>query len=170
MIAQTPWVERKFNFDFPAGLYPGLLERLAGTPARMEEMVDGLSEEMLVKKPLNKWSVKEQIGHLADLDAIHEGRLDDFKAGKEMLRAADMTNAQTNEAHHNAKPVGQLLHNFRIVRNNFVTQLRTVDEKLLVVTAIHPRLKIPMRLVDMIYFCCEHDDHHLAKIRYNITI
>jgi len=30
--------------------------------------------------------------------------------------------------------------------------------------AIHPRLNIPMRLVDMLYFQAEHDDYHLARI------
>jgi len=31
-------------------------------------------------------------------------------------------------------------------------------------TALHPRLNIPMRLVDMIFFQAEHDDYHLARI------
>ncbi len=44
MIRQTPWLEPSFNFDFPAGLYPCLLERLRGTPARVEEMVYGIDE------------------------------------------------------------------------------------------------------------------------------
>jgi hypothetical protein len=32
-------------------------------------------------------------------------------------------------------------------------------------TAVHPRLKISMRLVDLCYFVAVHDDHHLAVIR-----
>ncbi len=31
-------------------------------------------------------------------------------------------------------------------------------------TALHPRLKTPMRLIDSLYFVAEHDDHHLAII------
>ena len=30
-------------------------------------------------------------------------------------------------------------------------------------TALHLRLNIPMRLVDMILFQAEHDDYHLAR-------
>jgi hypothetical protein len=30
--------------------------------------------------------------------------------------------------------------------------------------AHHPRLNAPMRLVDHVYFICEHDDHHFARI------
>jgi hypothetical protein len=38
------------------------------------------------------------------------------------------------------------------------------DEQI-VRTAVHPRLQMPMRLVDWAYFVAEHDDHHLARIR-----
>jgi hypothetical protein len=31
-------------------------------------------------------------------------------------------------------------------------------------TAYHPRLDQPVRLVDMLFFQAEHDDHHLARI------
>jgi hypothetical protein len=31
-------------------------------------------------------------------------------------------------------------------------------------TALHPRLNLPMRVIDLIYFIAEHDDHHLARI------
>jgi hypothetical protein len=31
-------------------------------------------------------------------------------------------------------------------------------------TALHPRLKRPMRLVDLCFFVAEHDDHHLATV------
>jgi hypothetical protein len=29
---------------------------------------------------------------------------------------------------------------------------------------LHPRLKMPMRAIDHLYFVAEHDDHHLAHI------
>jgi hypothetical protein len=31
-------------------------------------------------------------------------------------------------------------------------------------TGIHPRLKQPMRLIDMCLFVAEHDDHHLMRM------
>jgi hypothetical protein len=166
MIAQTPWVERKFNFDFPPGLYPCLWERLQGTPARLEEMLNGIEEEILLKKINNAWSIKEQVGHLADLDVLHDGRLDDLIAGKKILRAADMTNEQTRTANHNAKPIESLLAEFRGLRMNFAERLKGADEELISRTALHPRLQIPMRMIDVVYFTCEHDDHHIAKIRW----
>ncbi|MCK4414213.1 MAG: hypothetical protein KAY32_11760 [Candidatus Eisenbacteria sp.] len=31
-------------------------------------------------------------------------------------------------------------------------------------TAIHPRLNQPMRVLDLMIFAAEHDDHHLVRI------
>ncbi|MEO6167149.1 MAG: hypothetical protein ABIO46_12795 [Chitinophagales bacterium] len=112
MIKQTPWLERSFHFDFPAGIFPCLLERLRGTPLTIEEMLNGISEAILIGKPGGKWSVKEHIGHLGDLELVHDGRIDDYIAGKELLRAADMLNSATNEAQHNLKIVETLLSQF----------------------------------------------------------
>jgi len=165
MISPTPWIERSFNFDFSAGLYPCLLERLRGTPARIEEMVHGVDDRLLSKKPNAGWSVKEQIGHLMALEALHEGRLDDFIAGKQILREADMTNKDTETSNHNEKSAETLLKNFRRARSNFVLRLENADDSLIQSSSLHPCLKILMRMVDMVYFTCEHDDHHLAKIR-----
>jgi uncharacterized damage-inducible protein DinB len=165
MISQTPWVERKFNFDFPVGMYPCLLERLRGTPVSLREMVAGLNDEVLMIKPNNRWSIKEHIGHLNDLEELHENRLQEFIEGKATLSAADMKNQKTEDAHHNDKSIEQLLTQLRMTRLHFVQQLEQANDDLVNRKALHPRLKVPMRLVDMVYFVCEHDDHHLAKMR-----
>jgi uncharacterized damage-inducible protein DinB len=57
-----------------------------------------------------------------------------------------------------------VLHDFREVRTAFVQQLDHVDDDLIERTALHPRLKQPMRLLDLLFFVAEHDDHHLAQI------
>ena len=70
-MERTKWVERKFNFDFPVGMFPVVLERLRGTAARLEKMTSSLSETEAEQKPDNKWSIKEHIGHLSDLEKLH---------------------------------------------------------------------------------------------------
>ncbi|HYV93381.1 MAG TPA: DinB family protein [Chitinophagales bacterium] len=165
MIPQTPWIERTFNFDFPAGLYPCILERLRGTPARVKEMVAGLSEEVLIRKPNNKWSIKEHIGHLVDIEELHETRLQEFIESRATLSPADITNQKTNEAHHNDKTMEQLLTELIISRQHFIHQLEQASDDLVKRKSLHRRLKVPMRLVDMVYFIGEHDDHHLARAR-----
>jgi uncharacterized damage-inducible protein DinB len=165
MITQTPWFERKFNFDFPVGLFPVILERLRGTGARLEAAVKNIPERQLMIKKDGKWSVKEVIGHLYDLEELWYGRTDDFLAHKEVLRAADLQNTKTHEAGHNAHTVEALLNQFITARNKLIERVKNMDEDTASLAALHPRLRTQMRLIDSLFFVAEHDDHELAKIR-----
>ncbi|HEX4497020.1 MAG TPA: DinB family protein [Thermoanaerobaculia bacterium] len=161
---QLPWFERHFTFDLPEALFPDVIERLRGTPARIEDKVRDLSPALLTRRDGEAWSVQEHIGHLLDLDGLHDGRLDDFLAGAEVLRAADLANRQTHEAGYNGRPLAGILQAFRQRREQFVARLDGWDAGLISLTALHPRLKQPMRVIDMSLFTAEHDDHHLARM------
>ncbi len=163
-MKRTKWVEREFEFDLPVGVFPSVLERLRGTPARLEEVVRALPARALTERVGEAWTIQEQVGHLLDLDELHEGRLEDYERGLETLRAADMTNRKTYEAEHNAARVEDLLARFRAARLRFVRRLEAMDETGVARTAQHPRLQKPMRVIDMALFVAEHDDHHLASI------
>jgi uncharacterized damage-inducible protein DinB len=158
------WTDRHFTFNLPEDLFPVVVERLRGTPARIEDKVRSLSPEILTRRDGDAWSIQEHIGHLLDLDELHAGRLDDFLAGAPVLRAADMTNRKTHEAGHNRRPIADLLANFRRERESFVGRLDAWDPGLVSLTALHPRLQQPMRVIDMAFFTAEHDDHHLARM------
>jgi uncharacterized damage-inducible protein DinB len=163
------WFDRRFAFDLPAGMFPFVVERLRGTPARIEDKVRGLIPAVLTRRDGDAWSIQEQIGHLLDLDELHAGRLDDFLAGAAMLRAADLTNRKTQEAGHNERPLADLLAAFRRERAAFVARLDARDLATLSRTALHPRLQQPMRVLDMAFFTAEHDDHHLARMTEMMT-
>ena len=92
------------------------------------------------------------------------GRLDDFEAGAERLRPADLTNARTHEADHNDASLDALLDAFQAARGEHVARLEALDSHNFAREALHPRLEQSMRLVDSCYFVAEHDDHHLAVI------
>jgi uncharacterized damage-inducible protein DinB len=158
------WTDRKFDFTLPESLFPVVVERLRGTPARIEDKVRTLLPKVLIHRDGNAWSIQEHIGHLLDLDELHTARLDDFLAGAEVLRPADMTNRKTWEATHNERPLADLLRDFRRERLAFVARLDGWDPELLALTALHPRLHQPMRVVDMAFFTAEHDDHHLTRM------
>ena len=161
---QTKWFERKFDFRSTQNIFPSIVERLRGTPARLEEKFQLLPPHILTIKHEGTWSIAENIGHLIDLEDLWQGRLEDFIKGKEELRPADLQNTKTHNANHNAKPISELLASFRAVRMETVTMLENVDEKIVFRTALHPRLKTPMRMMDSFLFTAEHDDHHLARI------
>jgi len=163
-MKQTKWFDRKFDFSKAENIFPSLLERLAGTPARLEEKLKTIPSAILEKKPDNTWSIKENIGHLTDLEPLWQGRLEDIKNGEKELRPTDLANRKTDEANHNSKPIEQLLNEFREIRNKTLLMLQDIDEETIFKSALHPRLKTPMRTMDLFLFVAEHDDHHLARI------
>ena len=165
MLRRMKWVEREFDFNLPVGVMPCVIERLHGTPARLEEMTRGLSREALTLKRGGAWSIQEQAGHLLDLDELHEGRLEDYARRLPTLRPADMKNRKTEEAGHNEAHISELLAAFRAARLRFVTRLEALTEEELAVSALHTRLGKQMRVIDLAFFVAEHDDHHLASIR-----
>jgi uncharacterized damage-inducible protein DinB len=164
-MSQVPvWFERKFEFSFPVELYPNLLARLRGTPARLEEALRGRSQEILIRKPEEKWSAQEHSGHLLDLEPLWLARVGDYVAGSAQLTVTDLQNRKTDEANHNAHLLKEILTEFRAAREKLLKRMDELDSSLLAQSIPHPRLKTPMRLVDHLYFVAEHDDHHLARI------
>ena len=111
------------------------------------------------------WSIKEQVGHLYDLEGLWYGRIEDFLSGQQTLRAADLRNTKTHEANHNQKTIQELISQFSSARSKLIEKVQDIDEATVLLTALHPRLQTPMRLIDSLFFVAEHDDHHLAKIR-----
>jgi|SRR5437016_53296 len=158
------WFERKFEFSIPMNLLPNLCARLRGTPARLEEALRGRSRTILTTKPQDKWSMQEHAGHLLDLEPLWMARVDDYVAASEQLTVADLTNRKTDEANHNARPLEQILTEFRAARESLLKHVDELDASLFARAVPHPRLKTPMRLIDHLYFVAEHDDHHLARI------
>jgi uncharacterized damage-inducible protein DinB len=158
------WFDRKFEFSFPVELYPNLLARLRGTPARVEETLRGRPQDALVRKPQEKWSAQEHAGHLLDLEPLWLVRVGDYVAASSQLTATDLKNRKTDEANHNERPLEQILAEFRTARSRLLKRVDELDTSLFIRSIPHPRLKTPMRLVDHLYFVAEHDDHHLARI------
>lgn len=157
------WLERTFSFDYPVEKFPDLLERWRGTPARLEDRLRGVPEDVLTRGD-GGWTIKQNVGHLIDLDGLPVRRLVQILAGEPTLIAADLSNRGTNDADHNARPVADLLAEFRRNRLAGVARFEAVAEADRSRSAIHPRLRQPMRIVDLLYFDSEHDDYHLARI------
>lgn len=164
MIESIKWFDRQFSFDLPVWMYPNIVARVRGTPARAEDLVRALPREILTRRDGDKWSIQEHVGHLLDLEPLGMRRLDDFSAGRESLSSADLENRKTWEAKHNARIITEILAAFRSARSEFVQRLESFDEAFIQRTSIHPRLQKPIRVLDLAFFIAEHDDHHLAHI------
>lgn len=163
-MRQINWFERKFDFTTAQNIMPSLIERLEGTSVRLKEKMSRIHPSHQVFKPEGKWSMLEHIGHLADLEPLWQGRLEDILAGEKEMRPTDLSNRKTTEANHNAKSLDELLDNFKKLRSITLARLIELKEEDVFKSALHPRLKTPMRAIDLFTFVAEHDDHHLARI------
>lgn len=158
------WFDRSFELGVPIEAMPEIVERLRGTPLRLEERVASVAPERLALRPGGHWSMAEHAGHLSDLEPLWLGRLEDLLAGKRRLRPADLQNTATWEANHNAQPIREILEHFSRQRDRFLDRLDGLGDDQLRATALHPRLEQPMTVADLCFFVAEHDDHHLATI------
>src|SRR4030095_13551114 len=98
MVDRTEWIKRQFSFELPLGMYGNVVERVRGTPARLEDLTRSVSREILMRRDGDKWSIQEQAGHLLDLEPLGMIRLDDFEAGGEALAAAGLVDVKTQQS------------------------------------------------------------------------
>ncbi|MFZ6013677.1 MAG: DinB family protein [Bacteroidota bacterium] len=159
-MKKMEWFERNFAFGHPAGMLPFYLERLEGTIVRIEKKVAGVSEEVLSNKLDGKWSVKQNIGHLAEVDEIALKRVDEMAQGISPMSPAVFE----PRLDYNAQPVSEVIQYFRASRQKNLQKYKSIVEADLGKSSLHPRLKVQMNAVDLAWFDAEHDDHHLVRI------
>jgi len=164
MNSHRRWFDRRFALGLPPEALPDIVERLRGTPARLDELTHGVAASRLTQRSGHSWSIQENVGHLLDLEPLWLGRLHDFLQGAAQLRAADLENRRTWDAGHNVPVIAALLLDFRSARMAFVMQVEALSDAQLIATSLHPRLQQPMTVTDHCFFVAEHDDHHLARI------
>jgi uncharacterized damage-inducible protein DinB len=163
-MQQIKWFDRKFKFSDEQNVFPSIIERLRGTPVRLVDKISKMQSVNMIAKIENSWSIAENVGHLIDLELLWQGRFEDILNDKEELRHADLENTKTDLANHNSKNINTLLKEFSEIRNITVAKLEALNENEIYKYALHPRLKTPMRMMDLFLFVAEHDDHHLARI------
>jgi hypothetical protein len=154
------WFDRQFNFGLPTAMLPFYLDRLEGTIYRLEARIKGVSEKALSTQHDGKWSIKQNIGHLAEVDEISTRRIDEMMEGVSTLSPAVFE----PRGDYNTQPVADVLHFFRHSRLTSLIRYRALREENLFKASIHPRLRVKMTPVDLAWFDAEHDDHHLVTI------
>jgi len=165
-MKKIQWFERNFSFGFPKGMLPFFLERMEGTMVRLEKKVSGLVENILSEKLDGKWSIKQNIGHLAEVDDISFKRMEEIRHG-----ISPMTPAVFEPRHdYNAQNVRDVLEYFCANRLRNLKEYRSLSEDDLGRSSLHPRLKVIMTPVDLAFFEAEHDDHHLVRINEILSV
>lgn len=164
-MKKIEWFERKFSFGVPIGMLPFYLERLQGTLARLEKKVGGIPEDVLSNKLDGKWSVKQNIGHLSEVDEIANKRIDEMQQGVSPMSPAVFE----PKLDYNAKSIQEVLALFERNRNENLKKYAQLSDTALTKSSLHPRLKVQLTPVDLAYFDAEHDDHHLVRMNEILT-
>ncbi len=138
MIKKKPWLDRKFPIGLPADLVPVIVERLRGTPARLEDRLKSLPTDTLTRRLGNTWSIQENAGHLLDLESLMLQRVQDFVARRSESTGADLENRRTHEANHDAEALADILGGFHRTRADLVTLVEAMDDVVFSNTALHP--------------------------------
>jgi hypothetical protein len=158
-MEKLQWFERVFLFGLPPGMLPFYIERLEGTLTRIERKVSGISEDNLSKRLDGKWSIKENIGHLAEVDEVALQRIDQMIEG-----VSPMLPAVFEPKSYDQWTIKQVLDYFGQTRRKNVARYKALQPDQLHKFSLHPRLKTMMSPVDLAWFDAEHDDHHLVTI------
>jgi hypothetical protein len=158
-MKRMDWFERSFTFGLPQAMLPFYLERLEGAIYRIEAKVKGLNDRVLSEKYNGKWSIKQNIGHLAEVDLVSNKRIDEMRSGAEVLSPAVF-----EPQDYNPWPIEKVVKFFREARQSNLDKYRNISQTDLLKGSIHPRLKVKMTPIDLAFFDAEHDDHHILKI------
>ena len=165
-MKKLEWFEREFKFGLPAGMLPFYIERLKGTITRIESKVIGIPEEILSHQLDGKWSVKQNIGHLAEVDEIAIKRINEMIAGVPTMSPAVFEPRQD----YNKQSVYEVIAYFLRNRTKNIDRYHTLTLEEIGKSSLHPRLKVAMTPVDLAWFDAEHDDHHLVRMNEIISI
>ena len=164
MSHKEDWLEKQFDFDFPVERYKEFLRSLSGTPEKLRTLVKGLARETLVRRDGDSWSIQENVGHFLTVESLFLGRLDDYQNDARVLRPARFGDNPTDKANFNQQVLRMIMDEFQKQRNLYLRRLDALDPEDFGKAITHPRLKVPMRLCDMLAFHVAHDQHHLERI------
>jgi len=158
------WLEKQFDFDFPASKYEEFLQFLGETPSHLEALVGSLSIEVLIRRDGDSWSIQENAGHFLTAESLFLSRLDDYENDAPVLQPARFEDNPTDQANFNEKEIQWILDQFRAERGTYISRLDALRPEDFEKAILHPRLNKPMRLCDMLSFHAAHDQHHLTRI------
>jgi uncharacterized damage-inducible protein DinB len=168
-MSTSKWFDRKFDFSFTTDEYPAIYQRLQEAPDKLTSLLPDLPDQILTHQPAGKWSVKEHTGHLSLLEPLWRTRIHDILERKPVLTPTDLDNKKTSEAGFNNYTITELLQKFAEERKLTLSLIDNIQVANNSHTSLHPRMQQPMRIIDIIYFTAEHDDHHVRVIQELIS-
>ena len=162
-MQRTKWIERKFTFDFPEGWMFNIIERLRGTPARIDWITAGLGEAELTFVPEGKWSIKEILQHVIDAERVFAYRSLTFaRKDNNTLPSFDEKDYAAN-SNGNNRAWHELVEEFKALRKSTELLFNSFTKENL--NAIGKASDYTITVLALGYIIVGHVAHHINIIR-----
>jgi uncharacterized damage-inducible protein DinB len=141
------------------------LDGIRQGPSQVEAAVAGLDNAALDYKPNpQKWSIREIVAHLADVEIIYGYRLRQMIADKNpTIAPIEQDDWATNLAYREA-PVEEMLQQFRVLRQANMRLLQRLNPADLSKGAFHPERGRVFTLEELVNFMAGHHPNHIGQI------
>ena len=172
-------IPRPLSVEFAAYL-AGYVARVTGTPDAIRELVTQRdrvaamlssvsAEQAAFRYAPDKWSVKEVVGHLSDVERVFCYRLLRITRRDETPLPGFDENAYVRSGAFDARPLGDLASEWVAVRNATIALVNSVAQE-----SWERRVTVdgnPISARALFYVIVGHVDHHLEvlRARYGLT-
>jgi hypothetical protein len=139
-------------------------EVLISTPSRLRQLVEGITENELTRKPApGRWSVVEILAHLADCEVVAGWRLRSILATSGTTLQPFDQDRWAEVFKYDETPSGESLNLFEASRSGNLRLLRSVDPALLDNFGMHEE-RGRESVAHLIRLNAGHDLNHLRQI------
>lgn len=141
------------------------LEIAEMSPKKIAMATSGLSEKVLRYKPgLDKWSILEILGHLADIEIVYGYRIRQMLADEKPVIAPMDQNAWARNLGYMQSSAPELIAAYGLNRHGNIRLLRRIKLQDLAKSAFHPELKRDVALSEIVEKMASHGEDHLTQI------
>lgn len=141
------------------------IDLIESGPAMIQAAVAGLTPEILDYKPApDKWSIREVVAHLADVEILYGYRLRQMMADDKPVIAPIDQDAWAAKLRYAVADLGELLERHRVERRGTVRLLRQLKASELSRGAFHPERNRLVTIEELIGMMAGHEPNHHAQI------
>ena len=141
------------------------LEAIERGPEIIAAAVAGVDNAALDYKPApDKWSIREIVAHLGDIEILYGCRMRQMLADKQPVIAPIDQDDWARNLRYRAAPVSESLELHRAARRVNVRLLRQIGVADLGRGAFHPEKQRQVTLEELIGMMAGHDPNHAAQI------
>jgi hypothetical protein len=141
------------------------IDLIEGGPAIIQAAVAGITPEVLDYKPApDKWSIREIVAHLADIEILYGYRLRQMMADDKPVIAPIDQDAWAANLRYSQSDLAEALERHRVERRGTVRLLRQLKAEDLKRGAFHPERNRIVTIEELIGMMAVHEPNHHAQI------